>query len=916
MKRASWLAIASVMACGPLTAPAVQEPAAPANEAAEGAERAAKAAADAKAAAEADTKAAEKARTPPALRLPGGARPLRYDVELTLDPASEDFAGTIGIELELAAPTRVLWLSAEEIEVQSATFDAGGAKVAARPISQHEGFLGLEVERPLAAGRARLQIAYRGKARRNDGDGIYTFEDGGAWYAFTQFQATDARQAFPCFDEPSYKVPWRLAIRTKKELVALANTPALSEQDAGGGMKVVQFAETRPLPSYLVAFAVGPFELVDAGKSRGGAPIRIVVPRGRGKEVAYPVQATRPILDLLEDYFGIPYPYEKLDIAAVPVFNAGAMENPGLITYRQELVLTKPGEETLNKQQAYAAITAHEIAHQWFGNYVTLAWWDDTWLNEAFATWMASKVIEQWKPAWDAPVERVASKGRVMAEDSLDSARAIRQPIATAGDIRNAFDGITYQKGQAVLTMIERWIGPEAFRDGVRAYLAKHAWGNATYADFVGAVSAAAGRDLGPVLDSFVLQSGIPLVSFELACSKDAPPRLRLGQQRYKPTGSQIDPQRTWHVPVCVRWGAGAATGRDCTVLAAETAELPLSAKACPDWVMPNEAGIGYYRMQPKGDLLDRLLARAPKALTLAERVGLVGDVNALVGSGEVQKGVALALVDALSKDRSRHIVDMSIGLIAGLDDMVTPELRPSYERLIRRLYRARAVELGWRGKRSETDDHRQLRPALLSLVAGQGRDPELGAQATALAWKWLDDRKAVDPELVRAVLAVAARRGDQKLFDRLLADAQRTTDRIERARLLDALGSFVDPKLVSQAMAIMLTDQFDLREGMGVLFGGFQNPATRPITYRFVVDNFDAISSKMPPPYRPFLAYSLVALCDDARKAEAEAFFRPRIEKLDGGPRILAQALEQLSLCAAAKQAQTPGVVAYLKKQ
>jgi alanyl aminopeptidase len=910
MKSASWLVIVSVMACGPGTAPAVKEPATPAKEAAEEAARAAKAAA------EADAKAAEVARTPPPLRLPGGARPLRYDVELTLDPASEDFAGTIGIELELAAPTRVLWLNADEIEVQSATFDAGGAKIAAKPISEHKGFLGLEVERPVAAGRARLQIAYRGKARRNDGDGIYTFEEGGAWYAFTQFQATDARQAFPCFDEPAYKVPWRLAIRTKKELVALGNTPVQSEQDAGGGMKVVQFAETRPLPSYLVAFAVGPFDLVDAGKTRGGAPIRIVVPRGHGKEVAYPVQATRPILDLLEDYFGIPYPYEKLDIAAVPVFNAGAMENPGLITYRQELVLTKPGEETLNKQQAYAAITAHEIAHQWFGNYVTLAWWDDTWLNEAFATWMATKVIEQWKPAWDAPVERVATRGRVMAEDSLDSARTIRQPIATSDDIQNAFDGITYQKGQAVLTMVERWVGHEAFRNGVRAYLAKHAWGNATYADFVGAVSAAAGQGLAPVLDSFVLQSGVPLVSFALSCGKDAPPRLELAQQRYKPTGSQIDPKRTWHVPVCVRWGAGAATGRDCTVLAAETAALPLSAKACPDWVMPNEAGIGYYRMQPKGDLLDRLLARAPKVLTLAERVGLVGDVNALVGSGDVQSGVALALVDALSKDKSRHIVDMSIDLIAGLDEMVTPELRPNYERLIKRLYRARAIELGWRSKRSETDDLKQLRPALLSLVAGKGRDPELGKQATALAWTWLDDRKAVEPELVRAVLAVATRRGDQKLFDRLLADAKRTADRIERERLLNALGSFIDPKLVSQAMAIMLTDQFDLREGMGVLFGGFQSPATRPIAYRFVVDNFDAISNKMPPMYRPFLAYTLTALCDDARKAEAEAFFRPRIEKLDGGPRILAQALEQLSLCAAAKKAQRPGIVAYLKKQ
>jgi aminopeptidase N len=332
--------------------------------------------------------------------------------------------------------------------------------------------------------------------------------------------------------------------------------------------------------------------------------------------------------------------------------------------------------------------------------------------------------------------------------------------------------------------------------------------------------------------------------------------------------------------------------------------------------VVPNEAGLGYYRMQPKGDLLDRLLARAPKALTLAERVGLVGDVDALVGSGDVQNGVALALVDTLSKDRSRHIVDLSLRLIGGLDEMVPAGLRPNYERLIKRLYRARAVELGWQGRKGEADDRKQLRPELLSLVAGQGRDPGLGKQATALAWRWLDDHKAVDPEVVHVVLAVAARRGDQELFDRLLAEAKQTADRTERARLLRALGAFVEPKLVSQAMAIMLTDQFDLREAMGLMWGALQSPATRDVAYRFVVDNFDAISNKLPPMYRPFLAYTLTALCDDTRKAEVEQFFRPRIEKLDGGPRILAQALEQLSLCSAAKKAQTPGVVAYLEKQ
>jgi alanyl aminopeptidase len=911
MTRASWFVICGVMACGPgKTPPAAVKapPDKPPTTTDKGAQ------------AVGTVSPAEAEPAPPALRLPAVARPLRYEVELTIDPASEDFRGTIAMPLELAAPARVLWLNAKEITVDAATFEVGGKPIAARPIAQHKDYLGLVPAEPLAAGKATLTIKYRGKAHRNDGDGIYTLEEGGAWYAFTQFEATDARQAFPCFDEPSYKVPWRLTIWTKQELAAIANTPIEAEAAAPDGMKTVRFRETPPLPSYLVAFAIGPFDFVDAGKTRAGGPIRIVVPRGHAKEVAYPVQATRPILDLLEDYFGIPHPFEKLDVVAVPVFNAGAMENPGLITYRQELLLTKPGEETLGKQQRYASVAAHEMAHQWFGNYVTMAWWDDTWLNEAFANWAGTKVIEKWKPEWDAPVDRVASKAGVMGQDSLDSARVVRQPIASANDISNAFDGITYTKGEAVLTMVERWIGAEAFQQGVRAYMKAHARGNATYDDFTRAISGAAGKDLKPLLDAFVLQSGVPLVSFELACPAGAPPVLKLGQQRYKPTGSKVDPKRTWQLPVCVRWGgagagAGAASGRDCALITTQTAELPLSAKTCPSWVLPNEAGLGYYRMQPKGDLLDRLLAVAQQALSLPERVWLVSDVNALVASGEVQNGVALALVDTLAKDKSRHIVDMSVGLIAGIDEMVPPELRANYERLIKKLFRARAVELGWQSKKGESEDRKQLRPTLLSLVGGVGRDPELIKQATALAWKWLDDHKAVEPELVGTVLGVAARHGDQKLFDRLLADAKQTKDRIERERLLGTMGEFIDPKITAQAMALMLSDQFELREALGLMQGGFANPATRAVAYKFVVDNYDAIANKLPEPYRPFMAFTLVALCDDDRKAEAEKFFRPKIEKLDGGPRILAQALEQLSLCSAQKKARTPGVVAFLKK-
>ncbi|HTL37606.1 MAG TPA: M1 family metallopeptidase [Kofleriaceae bacterium] len=851
---------------------------------------------------------------PPELMLPKLAKPLREVVELTLDPSSEDFAGTITTDLEILKPTSVLWLNAKEIKIDSATFTVNGAKLSATTLEGGKDYVGLRTPTPLAAGKATLAIAYHGKAHLDDGDGIYRTKEAGDDYLFTQFEATDARSAFPCFDEPSYKVPWQLTIHTKAALAAFANTSIVSETPEANGMKVVKFAETKPLPSYLVAFAVGPFETVDAGKTRTQTPIRIVVPRGRSKDAAYAASATAPLLALLEDYFGSPYPYDKLDMVAVPVFNAGAMENPGLITFRQELIVIKPSELTLDDQKAYAITAAHEMAHQWFGDYVTLAWWDDTWLNESFASWMEAKIVEQWKPEWQIDVDAVAMKGRIMAGDSLESARAIRQAIESSNDIANAFDGITYGKGEAVLSMLERWIGPDTFQKGVRAYLAAHAWGNATYKDFVAAMaSATTGKPTAALFDAFVTQSGLPLVSFALDCS--ASPSLRLSQQRYAPTGSSIDPKRTWQIPVCVRWSADAKTGTDCTLLTAATGTLALSAPSCPTWVEPNQDGVGYYRTQPDGPMLQALIA-ATDQLTLAERVSLLSDVDALAANGVVDKGVALELVGKLAKDKSRQLAGASIGVVSGIDDDVPENLRPNYIRFVRKLYSERAHELGWRARPGDDDNIKELRGRLVGMVAEIGEDAELTKQATELTWKWLDDHKAVAPDLVDSVLSAAARTGDQKLFDRFHAEAKKATDRSERERLISAMGSFYDPKMIEQALALSLTDEFDMRESQGLFSGAFARPATRERAYQWTVEHFDQLTAKLPEPFRAYMAFTFVPICDDTRKPEIEKFFKPRIEKFDGGPRMMAQALEELSLCSAQRKAQAPGISAFLEKQ
>ena len=858
---------------------------------------------------------AELPPTPPTLRLPAGvARPTREDVDLVIDPASEDFTGHVAIELDVLAPTRLLWLNANEIAVDDAAVTAGGRRLAATPITPRKDYLGLRLATELPAGKATVTIRYRGKSHHDDVAGLYTLKERDDWYAFTQFENTDARRAFPCFDEPSYKIPWRVTIHAKQPLVVLGNAPVDRETDEPDGMKAVRFAETKPLPSYLVAFAVGPFEAVDAGKTRTGAPIRIVVPKGRTGEIDYAVHHTKRLLDALEDYFGTPYPYAKLDALAVPAKGA-SMENPGLIAYREGILLVKPEDMTQSYQRSFVSVSAHEMAHQWFGDMVTMAWWDDTWLNESFAAWMAAKLTRVVEPRWDSEVWDVRVRSDVMGDDSLASARQILQPIETANDIDNAFDDITYDKGQAVLTMFERQVTPAVFQSAVRAYLAAHAWGNATYDDFVRAMTEASGADQKPMFDSFVAQSGVPLVSVKLACATGDTPKLVVSQRRYKPIGSTVDPHRTWTLPMCVRWSTGNVTGRDCAVVTGATGELPLSAPTCPDWVLPNDGELGYYRAVPEGKLLGPLLAHA-RSLTLAERVGLVGDLDALVDSGELPADVALRLAADLANDGSRYLVGQSIATVAGIDELFADQLRPNYERFVNKLFAARARAVGWRSRPGEDDNAKQLRPQLLAVVANRGRDRALIAKATELTWKWLDDHKAIQPELVATTLEIAARHGDQALFDRMHADAKATHDRDVQRRLLRALRRFQDPKIVEQVRAIALSDEFESRESYRFAYAGDDDPRQREAAYAFLKAHFDEIASKLPASWRIGVAYAFAGLCDTARKPEIEAFFKARIEAFDGGPRIYQQQLEQLELCDARKRARTPGVEAFLNTQ
>ena len=858
---------------------------------------------------------AEDTPPPPRFRLPNDAIPEHYVLDLTVVPDKDTFAGSVDISLMFAESTSVLWLNAEQLGVKEAQLSVGAEPVAVKVITTPKDYVGFSFDHSVGPGAARLRVVYEGKISRKDMQGIFQVKDGDSWYVYSQFENIDARRAFPCFDEPGYKVPWQLTLHVKKEHVAVSNTPIVSETTGSDGMKTVKFAETKPLPSYLVALTVGTLDFVGAGTAgKNNTVIRMVVPRGRAAEARYAVESTPAIVNLLENYFGIPYPYEKLDQVAIPL--AGyAMEHPGLVTYGAEVILSKPELETLQYKRLYASVAAHELAHQWFGDLVTTAWWDDIWLNEAFASWMANKIMSQYKPAWKMNITELNSYQGAMGNDGLVSARKVRRPIESNDDIANAFDDITYNKGSALLNMFENYMGPEKFRAGIQRYLTKYSWRNATSAEFLAEL--AGDNKSASAFSTFLDQAGVPLVTVQMDCNRGTP-QVDVLQQRFLPLGSQGSADQTWQVPVCIRYGVEADDASQCALLVEKSTRLPVakSASGCPSWLLANSGADGYYRVLYQGDLLRGLLKDSARALSLPERVALIGDISALAGNGKIPLGSALGLMPNLVKDPNREVVTKTMQITTGLDrDLVPVNLLPQYRRYLSDLYGERARQLGWKARPREDDDTRLLRPQVLGVASNQAEDTELIEQAKKLATQWLDDRKAVDPDMVGVVLATAARHGNRALFDRIRAEAEKEHDESVRDELLNAMGSFQDPAIIKIALPIVLTDEFDGRESLGILFSAAGSPDTRDLAYNFVKDHFDDLVAKLPTDTGSFLPRAAAGYCDNEHRADVETFFKNRSTKYTGGPRILAQVGEGIGLCAAYKDIQEASLVSFLQK-
>ncbi|MEW9899685.1 M1 family aminopeptidase [Chitinivorax sp. PXF-14] len=849
---------------------------------------------------------------PAPMRLGEAATPKRYELELSVDPNADSHSGHVEIELQLNQPLKQLRLNGYGLNVRRAQLVVGNRKLRARVSMPDKQLLQLAFGESVPPGPARLLLDFTGQISKTEIEGIFRQQDGGNWYAFTQFEAVGARHAFPCFDEPGWKVPWQLSLKVPRDDVAVANTPVVSEKDLGDGTKLVRFAETRPLPSYLLAFGVGPFDVVDGGKV-GNVPLRYITPKGRASEARYAREATPAIVQALKGYFGMPYPYEKLDSLVIPLtMTFSAMENAGLITYVSPVMLAKPHEETARFKRHYVAIAAHELSHQWFGNYVTMRWWDDLWLNESFASWMGDKITAQVRPDWHWDLSGVVARSHAMALDRLPSTRQIHQPVESLDDLGNAFDDVTYSKGQAVLTMFEGWLGEARFQKGVQRYLQQHAWGNATAADFIGAL---AQEDAGvaQAFKSFIEQPGIPRLGVALSC--DPTPRLTLKQSRFVPRGIEIKGEQQWEIPNCFSYLDGARTVRTCTLL--DLTELHFDSMqaqpgaVCPQWVQANPEGRGYYRpVYWPGGLMS--LMEEMSRLSASEAYAGLDDARALIESGDLPAADALRLAARYVGYPRREVVEHTRAIVLSVWELIEPAQRPLLARYIQQTYGPRVAELGATPKAGEGDDAEILRSMLVPLLGDQGDDAALRQQAAVLADAWLRDHRAVPASMVEPALQLAAIDGDAARFERYLDAALREPDMKVRRQLLKALGGFRQPALLARALGLLLDTRLDAREALSVVWGAADSVQNRQAAWQFVTAHFDAIAARLPrdlpgefPGYFP--------VCDADARAAMESFFRERIARFDGGTRELAHALERADLCMAAKTAQSGSLSGFL---
>lgn len=865
----------------------------------------------------------------PVGKLPQTVKPLHYRLAMTLLPSEARFSGVTDIDINIAEAADHFYLHGRNLDIARAALVSGGRSYPASYRQVDPSGVALITLPRKFSGRAVLHFEYRAPFSHSL-EGAYTTRVHDRSYVFTQFEAISARDVFPGFDEPVYKTPFDLTLTVRQSDKAIANTPQSGTEVLGNGLKRVHFATTKPLPTYLVAFAVGDFDVVEAeplpatGVRDHPLPLRAITVKGRGQEARFALRHTRAIVEALESYFAIPYPYAKLDILAVPDFAAGAMENAGAITYRDSLMLIGKNA-TPQIKRLFCQVHAHELAHQWFGDMVTPTWWEDIWLNEAFATWMAAVALDIWQPEEHYRRE-LASRGvEVMNLDSKISARQIRQPVNDLNDIANAFDGITYVKGGAVLSMFESLLGREAFRRGVQSYLRKHAWKSATAEDFIDALTNQSSQhraeDLKLSFNSFLEQPGLPLVETELQC-ENGNSTLHLSQTRYLPLGSKGAGKQSWRIPVCVKTGwDGKPAATTCLILTGKEQSFALPAGACPDYVMPNADDAGYYRWTLTDHGWERLLAHSD-ALSIREKISLASSLEGAFNAGAIDIPAYMGVVRRLAADPNWWVATSPFALLRFIyDDMATDVQRKQLQARFADMYGDMLDRVGL-AKPAKTETAR-LQETLVGFLALKAHLPILRERLQQIAYDYTGYPQAtgVHPDRANAnLLATALTVAVQEdpaghPFSQVLQDlALASDDAVFRGRALSALGAGRHPDASPELLQLVLSPRLRDNEIYYILMPQLQNEVTRETAWLWLRQNFDAVLERVPDWRRGKLAQAGENFCDDGHRAEVASFFKPKEKELSGAPRALANTLESIDLCMAKRAFHAAGLKQYLQ--
>jgi aminopeptidase N len=842
-----------------------------------------------------------------AQQLPPVAVPENYKLRFTPDLDKATFEGDETISIRVLQPTSEITLNAVDIDFHDVTITSGGSaqKAKVTPEKDKE-MVVLAVEKPISAGMATVHISYAG-ILNDEMRGLYLGKDDqGRKYAASQFEATDARRAFPSFDEPGYKATFDITAVADKGQVAISNSKISSDTPGPGEKHTVRFATTPKMSSYLAALVVGNFEYIEG--EADGIPIRVYSTPGKKEMGKFALESAEHVLGYYDKYFSIKYPYGKLDLIGLPDFSAGAMENTGCITFREVILLIDEKQGSIDLKKTIASVIAHEMAHQWFGDLVTMKWWDDIWLNEGFATWMSSKPIEAWKPEWNFNLDDVSETGGTMSTDSLANTRPIHQAADTPAQIQELFDGIAYGKAASVLRMLEAYLGEQTFRAGVNAYLQQHQYANATADDFWDAQAKTSKKPVDQIMPTFVKQAGVPIVDVKSQCSGNST-TVTLDQRRYYYDREkfQAPNDQIWQVPLCMKSSTGA---QSCELLTKKQATFTLP--GCSTWVMANAGATGYYRTGYHPEEVKALASAAESKLTPAERIALQSDIWASVQVGREPVGDYLAFAQGLENDRNRAVQEDVLNRLHVISQyLVTDSDRESYQAWLRQYLTPILKDVGSEPKHGDSDEQKALRAHVFNSLGYDARDPEVLAQARKIADQALDNPTSVDREMAFGAFSLAALNGDEAFYHRVMTALKNPKSPEEYYMYLSSLERFGDPKLLQRTLEYAISPDVRSQDALAVVSGVMRNPAGQKLAWDFILAHWDAVQKAGGPFASADVVGATSSFCDAHMRDQVVDFFAAH--KIEAAERTYRQSIERINNCVDLKSQQEPRLAAWL---